>query len=384
MRERSLNVFQGAVLGMCRAGRCRAEEMAEALLMSVDLAAHIVLELRQLGLVDFRDKPTERAIKMLEEDDTDRFDEPVVGYVFSDPFTGEIWPRFAPGELPYAETQTDDKGFLKLRYGPVGDPKWDSIFVVRPQVDERVLVRQPEPREVLRAVRLHHRQYGWEEDVVTRDAPALARVSYVPEEPLPFLLAVRVRQDAAAGFVADDPFGIGESSKLRGFIDKRLDVTPALRAYLQSVAGGDENATDIGNLQQKAEWDVESRLTIAVRREARLYEYLVAMQRAFLEAQIPGSPHDKWDDVAIKAQKVAERLVGWVNETYRREGVHAELTMDKDFNARLLNDIASDLGFHSDLPESLTRVRHGKIQAAAELDSGGLRALLILDRKSVV
>jgi hypothetical protein len=378
MRERRLNLFQRAILGMCRAGKCRADEIAEQLMVGVDLAAHILVELRQLGLLDYRDKVTARAVEMLEEDEADRFDEPVVGYVFSDLFTGDIWPRYAPGDLPYTETKKDEKGFLKLRYGSVGDPKWDSIFVVRPQVNETIFTRRPEPHEILRAVRLHQRQYGWEETVTTHDAPALARVSYVTEEPESFLLAVRVRRDVGTGFVVDDPFGIGESTRVRNWIEKRLDITPQLRGFLQRVTSGNEDAVDTNSLQQKAEWEVESRLTIAVRRDVTLHEHLVAMQRAYFEAQVPQSPDDKWDDVTIKAQKVAERLFRWVNETFHRDGLHGILSKNKDFNSAILNDIASDLGFTAPLPPSLTRVHHGKIQAAEELSSGSLRALLIL------
>ena len=379
LRERRLNIFQRAVLGMCRAGKYRAHEIAEHLLMSIDLAAHVVLELRQLGLLSHMDRLTPGAIRMLEEDDADRFDEPTVGYVFSDPFTGDIWPRFAPGELPHAETQTDEKGRLLLRYGSVGDPKWDPLFVLNPQNKEAVLKRRPEPQDILRAVRLHHRQYGWEEEVTTRDAPALARVAYVSEEPVPFLLAVRVRRDAGGGFVADDPFGIGDSSRLRSWIEKRLDITPNLREYLRPVAGGDERDTDVASLQQKAAWEVESRLSIAIQqRDAILYEHLVAMQRAFLEAEVPGSPKDKWDDVAVKAQKAAERVVRLTNETHRRDGLFKTLSTNKDFNAELLNGIAADLGFRVPLPPSLVRVLRGKVQAAEGSSSGSLRPLLIL------
>ncbi len=377
-RERRLNIFQRAIAGLCRAGKCRADEIAEHLQMSTELVAHILLELRQLGLLDARFILTKRAVVMMEEDEADRFDEPIVGHVFTDPFTGDVWPRFAPGALPYAETQVDEKGYLNLRYGTVGDPKWDSIFVVRPEAAEPAMVRRPEPQDILRAVRLHHRQYGWEEDVATQDAPALARVAYVPEEPWPFLLAVPVRSDSAAGFVADDPFGIGESSRLRSWIEKRLDVTPRLRSFLQSVAGGDENASDVGNLQQQAAWNVESRLTIAIQRDAALYEHLVAMQRACLEAQLPGSPNDKWDDVVIKAQKAAERLFRKINEAHRRDGLFEVLTNDKNFNAELLNGIAQDLSYRVPLPPSLVRVLRGKVQAAERSSSGSLRPLLLL------
>lgn len=374
-RQRQLNIFQKAVLGLCRAGRVRAEDIAQRLMIDPELAAHIALELQANGWLDPMGRPTAQGLRVLEEEESEPLHEQTVGWVFSDPFSGETWPRFHTGELPYAETEAGAEGYPVLLSGTVGNPRRDQPFVVLPQAGEALRAERPLAEDVLRAVRAHRRQHSWEEAIDAADAPLLQRVSFVADEPSAYLLAARAWRDLAGVFRLDDPFGIGDSGRLRRWVEERLDRSQALRRWLAPVAGGGEEPDDLKSLEQRAAWDVEERLTIAIRTRDALCDRLVVMQRALLEAGLEDSPEDKWDDVAVKAQRAAERLF---QEICERHPSRTRLAQSAELNEALLNDLASIAGFRAPLPRTLTRVKRGKVIHAEQHGSGSLRPLMVL------
>ncbi len=374
-QARKLNIFQRAALGLCLAGTRRAEDIAARLGIGVDLAAFIVVELGGIGFLDALGAPTERGRRVLEDDESEPTLEQTVGWVFTDPFSGETWPRFHAGELPYAEVEWSHAGRCVLKSGTIGNPRKDDALAVLPRLADALHAAQPRPEDVLRAVRAHRRQHSWEDEPIAEEAPPVQRVSFVSEDPVACLLAARAWRAAAGEWRTDDPFGIGESLRLRRWIEERLDARPDLRRWLGPVAGGDAEAPDLASLAQRAAWEVEERLTIAVRQRPVLRERLVAMQRALLETALDGCPDDKWDDVALKAQRAAERLFLEVCEAHP---ARSRLTQDPACNEALLAELAAAAGFDAPLPPTLLRVKSGKVVHAAREGSGSLRPLILL------
>jgi hypothetical protein len=184
--------------------------------------------------------------------------------------------------------------------------------------------------------------------------------------------------------MVDDPFGHGEAVDLRARLEERLDSHKGLRAWIDQARGGthrDVQGKTAAQHQKDAEWEVESRLTLAVRRQADLFDRLAAMHRALLEAGEPDAPLDKWDDVLVKAQRAVERALHSIYRDYRDADppLFAKLaSSDKEFNRRLLDAMAADLGFQAPLPETLSSVRRGKVQHAEQHATGSLRPLVVL------
>jgi len=236
--------------------------------------------------------------------------------------------------------------------------------------------QKPRPEDVVRACRAHRRQYGWQSELLAEDAPSVGRVSFVSAEASAFFVATRGWRGSDAEWHVDDPFGIGESTRLRRQIEERFDTNEALRKWLAPVAGGDVADNDLASLHIRAKWDVETRVSSTlVHRLPQLGERLVAMQRAVLEVELDASPADKWDDVAVKAQKAAERALLEITNAW---APRARLSrFDFKTNEQLLATIAGDLGFTAPLPASLIKVKTGKIHAAMEW-GGGLRPLALL------
>jgi hypothetical protein len=380
-KERKLNLFQRAVLGLARARVVRFGDVADRLLIAPDLAGLVVLELQNMGLLDHAGGPTERGLRMLDDIEEDLPDEAQVGHVLSDAMSGKLWPRFLTGDLPIADVELDDKGWPILLSGSAGDPWKDRTFCVLPGSRDGVVMAQPNPREVLRAARRHRRQRDFDEVDDDRDVPRLQRVSFVDDRPQPYLIALCVRRHDSGDWMVEDPFGHGEAIDLRARLEERLDSHKGLRPWLAPLVGSDPTAPTLGHLQAEAVWKVEERLTLAIRQFDTVHLRLVAMHRALLEAESQDAPLDKWDDVLVKAQRAVERVLHTVHHDHSDAGppLFAKLAhSDKEFNRRLLDAMAADLGFRAPLPMTLSSVRRGKIQNAEQCGGGSLRPLVVL------
>lgn len=380
-KERKLNLFQRAVLGLARAKLKAIVDVADRLLIAPDLAGLVVLELQDMALLDHAGEPTERGLKMLEDIEEDPPEEAQVGHVFSDPFTGKVWPRFVTGDLPIADVELNEDGWPVLLSGSAGAPWKDPTFSVLPSGRDGAVMDPPSTRDVLRAARRHRRQRDYDEVDDDRDVPRLQRVSFVDDRPQPYLLALRVRRHDSGDWMVDDPFGHGEAIDLRARLEERLDSQNGLRSWLAPLVGSDPTAPTLGHLQAEATWKVEERLTLAIRHYDAVRERLVAMQRALLEAESLDAPLDKWDDVLVKAQRAVERVLRMVccNHGSDSDSLFKNLAhSDKDFNRRLLDTIAADIGFHVPLPVTLSSVRRGKVQCAELGGGGSLRPLVVL------
>jgi hypothetical protein len=378
--ERKLNLFQRAVLGLARAGITRAVDISERLLIAVDLAGLVVLELQNMGLLDFDGAPTERGLKMLDEIEEDPPDKLHVGHVLSDPFTGRLWPRFLLGDLPIADVEPNDKGWPVLLSGSAGDPWRDRTFCLLPGQRGAAFTSRPSPREVLRAARRHRRQRSLMDVHDDHDVPALQRVSFVEDRPHPYLMALKVCRHPSGDWMVQDPFGHGESVALRAAMEERLDQHDGLRRWLAPLVGVEPEAPTLGHLQAQAKWDVEERLTVAIQQHPSVYERLIAMQRALLEASSDDAPADKWDDILVKAQRSIERMLSVLHEPYVgvRPPYFLELDRDVPLSREKVNAAAAEVGFKTPLPQTLSSVRRGKVQNAEQSRRGSLRPLLLL------
>lgn len=382
-KERKLNVFQRAVLGLARAGVVRVADVAARLLIAPDLAALVAQELvEQLGLIDYSGKPTKRGLEWLEDLEQDPIHESRVGHVFTEAFTGRLWPRFLTGDLPIADTEANDEGWPMLLSGSAGDPWKDRTFSVLPGARDSVVMARPDVEDVLRVARLHRRQRQRDyEEIVddARDVPHLRRVSFIDDSPQPFLVALRVRRHASGDWVVDDPFGHGESVELRARMEERLDSNKGLRPWLAPLIGSDPDAPTLGHLQNEATWKVEERLTIAIRQHEVVREKLVAMQRALLEAESYDAPADKWNNVLVKA----DSAVMWALRTMHTPYAMVRPPFFEDFDRMPvksrspISEAARSIGLATQVPSRILSITRSQVKDA-EKGKGSLRSALVL------
>ena len=148
--DEDLNFLQKAVLGLCAAGCRSPEELSAQLHIHQDLTALILGELRRRRLID-REGVTERAVEKLRVTDQGLSDAIVAGWVFQDPWTGDLWPRFVT-TLDYCQTEADSNGFVSLLLGSTGNPRRRRAFMQVPPRETGIST--PTPVQVLGPQRL--------------------------------------------------------------------------------------------------------------------------------------------------------------------------------------------------------------------------------------
>ena len=401
VQSRKVNILEKAVLGMCRVGTFSAAEIGDKLDIGTDLAALVIQQLSDQGLIDNRGLLTNRGLDILEQE-TLTSQDMVAGFIFQDAWTGELLPRFVE-RLEYAEVKFNDEGFPELVFGTTGKPEYRRAYM---PLSVKSTVSQPSPKEILEAVRKHGkalRERGKSESEEIEDeekwtfdrVPVLNRISFVEEEPTPVWVATFIylpeNSLSATNWNICDPFGMGDSPWLRRLVEKQIKnkTLSGLNNEISRRFGDrrDEDGKNRGFAEMfefahnEAVTRVEDELTIEIRRWDSLFNSLVAMQRTYIEAElIDGSKKlaDKLDDVIVKAQKAVESILLDIRETYPTDNSWQVLSpRDREHNKTLLNKLAGNLGFTTPLPSSLVGVNQGKVRSAADYGEGSLRPGLL-------
>jgi len=409
VRQRRLNVLQRAVMGLCRAGLPQAEVLAQNLSVHTDLAAFIVAELTDLGHLDSDGLPTEHGLHVLEEDSIET-QEMVAGYVFQDPWNGDLWPRFAE-HLDYCELEYNDDGFPALMLGTTGKPRRYRAFTVLPR--SAVVPATPSASAVVEAVARHRKGMRFNDAQENDDEPIgdfvasgvqIRRVSFVEEEPKPVFLTTYLyvpESDAGAmDWYACDPFGLGQSVRLRRRVEAVMHEVPALFGVVNDLvgqtlhAGYEDQRRWLEAIQLQAGLEVDRRLTVNIRSHAA-FDLLLAMEAARHEVRSLGRdcPERKINEVLRAGVKVLEAVFSSMAVTHPFGGVwkrvyvervdgrsgRRRLVQQRDGGllAALYESAIRSVGFAAPVPQSLLNVKPGQVRSVADYgDHWRLRPLV--------
>ena len=396
-RDRSFNVLQKAVLGVLRASRLTAVELGERLGIHPELAAFVVTELQEQGRIDAEWKVTKRGVDLLEQESEESANL-VPGWVFRDPWSGNLWP-FVASSLEYAHTGRDERGYPVLELGKTGNPWRQSAWMQFPSAGCEA--KPPNAREILRAA-LRHKRLGrrWQhvgvhldEDIDGVNAVGLdlSRLSGIDPEPTPvflvsFLYVPRDGDDCDDDWYACDFFGRGSDPALR-----RLVIRVAEEDEKQHLAGrldwliGLTRHDDFDTFRRaargrkrKAEWLLERALTIDVRHHA-VAEPLAEMLDGWLELRELGGDAGQRhrDGVLTSGRKALERLLRDVAEKWPLAGIADRLSGDRETDVELLRRTARDIGL-TELPDAQSEVKKNLVRAVSDYDdSWRLRPLAV-------
>ncbi|MBD2012438.1 hypothetical protein H6F96_00200 [Microcoleus sp. FACHB-53] len=393
--SRKLNILEKAVLGMCRAGVMGVAEIGSHLDIGKDLAALIITQLSDQDYVDSRGMPTPRGLETL-EGETFITQDATAGFVFQDPWTGDLFPRFEEREA-YADVRFNHARFPELILGTTGKPDYQQPFM--PLFIQGTAKMQPSPIEILNAVQQHRRtlrnssRIRDDDDEIwaSQQLPALDRISFIDEEPSDLWLATCLylpeKGLSANTWNVCDPFGLGDSPLLRRRLEKHIreQTIPKLQSLLMDLLGEQReesiNLDDWLNLaDREAGLKVEYKLTPAIRKWEELFEDLVAVERAYIEAQELIDSKillDKLKDILVKSQIAAERLFKVLQKEHPTKGYWKRISERREHNREPLNRFAQNAGFIEPLPEGLLSVDRKAIRKAADDGNGSLRALML-------
>lgn len=409
VRQRQLNVLQRAIMGLCRAGVPRVDSIAEHLAVHADLVALILTELRTRSYLDQHWLPTEQGTNIL-EDESFETEDMVAGYVFQDPWAGDLWPRFADS-LDYCETDFSDSGFPTVVLGTTGKPQRQRTFTVLPRA--QLSPSTPNANAVVEAVAQHRKGLpfkntddGDEETIGTFVASGaqISRVSFVDEEPQAvFLLTYLYVPESEVGaldWYACDPFGLGPSVRLRRRVETVMHDTPGLFGVVNQLVGATFQA-DYENhkrwqetIRLQAGLEIDRRLTVGFRTQIA-FDQTLDLEAARQEMRSLGldCPERKIKEVLRTGVKVLEAVFSSITVTHplgdiwkrvyvsridRRTGrQHLAQQQDRSIYSATYDGAFRSLGFSSPIPEAFLNVKPGHVRSVAEYgDSWRLRPLV--------
>lgn len=409
VRQRSLNVFQRAIMGLCRAGVYRVDAIAEQLSVHAELVAFILTELHDRGYLDTHGLLTEHGKRVL-DDDFSEMHEMVAGYVFQDPWNGDLWPRFVES-LHYCEREFDESGFPSVLLGRKGEPRRCRPFMVLPRA--QISPSKPSAAQVVRAVAQHGKALRFKDADDQDDQPLgnfvasgvrISRVSFVEEEPQAvFLLTylyVPKSEAGATDWSACDPFGLGQSVRLRRRVEAFMHEDPRLFEVVNQLvgetlhAGSEDQQRWLEMIQREAGLEIDRRLTVGFRTHST-FRQMLELEAARQEMRLldRDCPERKVNEVLRAGVKVLEAAFAsiastnplgdiwhrvYVSRVDRRTGrPHRVPQQDRSVYAGTYEGAFRSLGFAAPIPEAFLNVKPGQVRSACEYgDSWRLRPLV--------
>lgn len=409
VRQRKLNVLQRAIMGLCRTGVHRIDSIAECLSVHADLVAFILSELSNIGYLDQHGLLTEQGMRVL-EDDSFETHEMVAGYVFQDPWNGDLWPRFVES-LDYCELEFNENGFPSVVLGPTGKPRRYRTFTVLPR--SHISPSTPSAAAIVQAVAQHRKGLRFK-DADDRDNEILgnfvasgvqiSRVSFVEEKPQAvFLFTYLYVPESDAGatdWYVCDPFGLGQSVRLRRRVEAVIHDVPGLFDVVDQLVGETLHADYKDQLRWleairlKAGFEVDQRLTVNFRTHSA-FEQMLELEAARQEMRSLGQdcPERKINEVLRAGVKVLEAVfvslavshpLGniwervYVSRFERHTGKQRLMQQqDRYVYSATYEGAFRSLGFATPIPEAFLNVKPGQIRSVAKYqDSWRLRPLV--------
>lgn len=383
-RNSALNIFQRAALDLCRAGVRDPEKIANRLALPADLVKFLVDQLSGMDLLDEDAGPTERARRILAEEDEQPESEDV-GYALVDGIDRRLWPRLHLGSLPMIDAEIDEeRGSARLRRGSPGRPRIDVARFIWPIEADRVATA-PSAREIVKAARLHKRRTQafakeWPNaDPIKLDANVIAkrgvRLVSTVAEPVFVAACIFVPDDARhRSWLVTDPCGLGVSNVLRDAITRLAKADRGgIRKIIEKLTGDawhvdeGELARYLAEAGRAAAARIAHRLGAAadllpadaVRRLADADERLQSAQdSAFGNTK---ELESFYGDIYA----ALENVFGWLLALSPDPSMLAAFEPDPEINAGLLQRIADVLGFDtSESTLALFRVSRAVVKGA--------------------
>lgn len=391
-----LNMVERVVLDLAVAGVRSKDEIASRSGLPRPLVHLVVDELIAKYLLTEALVPTEGAERELEGvDEESEPDMPAM--VFTNPWTGLLWPRVALGQPPQAREfrlfMRNGEQRCKFTDGPIESPITDEATLLPVTAD---VARPPRSRHILEALRLHrraffaHRERNPRFPVRLRPMTAArAIVCSTPPVPMYVLTFAYVPGESLAdhAWTAADPFGLGRSDQMARIIRDCAGAEPVARQLQAMIDRATERtAREAGSVHIAIRNDAAAAAArrLGAEREA-LAEYWQPMFDLIVDTEVElarsrSKAGELEGNVASKVYLVLEELLSVV---LRRYGAPANLgdVLDHDRlqSRRNLERRASQIGFDVPADEterSMLELGWGRVNAVVHHEGRSVASLL--------
>lgn len=378
--KRSVNFIESAVLGLIRTGVTDKQKIAQLLGLANELVAHICRKLAddRPPALDELMRITQDGRQMLEDSEVESTKQRT-GWIFQDPWSGEVWRRFVD-HLPTVPINGEVAGQLEIDIGTEGHP-----FAIRPIVIEPKVIStsQPSARDVLRSVSVIDAKKVGHSDDESADVIApyceddLRKVTYIDSEPeLMYCLTALVVEtglDSTGSWTINDPFFPRvESMRLHKALSLRFEEYPQVPRRLAKLLGLDASEKVV-NLQHilnrvdlTAEMEIKARFG-TLGEEYEVFDRLLKLEIKLQQMLAAGGSADP-EEVFTACGKLLERLMKRINREFSPSPIARVLELRKGTRCKEIMgwDTAAalrELGYLH-VPDSLTGIDQGQLKNA--------------------
>jgi hypothetical protein len=359
--DRRINILQKAVLGVCRSASYPASEIAARLRLHPRLVEVIGMELIRSGWVDQANwRPTAKGLTMLEEEET-AMDSLVSGWVFQNPWTGDLWPFFARQFHVQETSPVADRSRLALLFDTNKGTRKNYAWVP----DAPQTPGQPTTEAILEAVRRFRRREklkgsmrlldsGFDEPLPEGPPGALSRISFISDQPEPAGLVTYayVPRGGALDPQICDPFGFGCAlpmwRQLLLMAHEDEAASGAMRDLLRLANAKDAPAMEEARnrVRQIAEETLVAHLTLDIKTFPAVFNHLVDATNTLLSILTsPGEPQGELASVLQFCRKALEAILKHVWTLFPVSNVHTMLTGDPAKDLATINVLVSTWGY---------------------------------------
>jgi hypothetical protein len=385
------NLIESALLGLVRAGVSDSREIAGLLGIENELVLYICAKLMSgyQPALDSHLKLTEAGKRMLDNAEIETRTQKT-GWIFQDPWTGEIWSPFVT-ELPTVPIVGDRNEFPEIDIGTEGRPFTTTPIMITPR---GVSTTQPRPEDILRSVRMigsaHNSDSAEDTNVLSFQPTDIAKIGYLESVPEPMYCLTAVVVDSTNTsndkWSIRDPFQPGKDSiRLRRSLTLRFDEYPVIPRRIAKMLGIDTDSTtaSLGEILMRAdvaaELEVKSRFGSLADRFA-MQDRLIDLEKKRRMLAAMGE-HADFDQVPLACGKVAERVMKLILREFPAPFLSKDLELKRGKKChQLLNqDTAKSLMLlgYKDVPNTLLSIDQSRLEYALRTSKGTLMPLTL-------
>ncbi len=367
--DRKINMFQKAVLNLCRSATYSVPEIESILHLHPQLIDTIGKELMGFGWVNPETwRPTDKGLAIL-SDEEPAMDSLVTGWVFQEPSTGELWPFFSR-QLQLQETAAHpEQKRVSLWLGSAEKPRKIPAW----QLDPRTSPECPNSKAILAAIRRFRKREklkgsmrfiasSLDEPLSGGSPELLSRIAFISDLPQHVGLVTYGYLPGEGGFPPQicDPFGFGSHEEMwprLGRLAQQDEAASNARRDLLNLANA-HNAPALEELlqseRQAAEAYLTARLSLDIRGYSAVFAHLVSVQHHIsLAIAMGGDPQGHLEPAMGSCRKTLEALLKEVARRSPLTGVYQHLTGEHKFDRDNVEKIASELGFQCPIPTKI-------------------------------
>lgn len=333
-KDKPLNLFQEAILGLCRAQCTDRQEISRLLDIDHELVAYIMLQMMQDRWLNERGKITGLGIKMLDADRSrkgelsvsrseDSRQELKMGYAFWDTISQKWLPRFMPA-LPEIEPHEERNGFpsfiMERQHGkPITPYQLHGAILDLESVHDKFKQQLFEAYRTYQLDMHHARQLKVGDELPREQEVRMGSIEFISDHPEPMYLWASIfrNPDVDELWSIRDPFGIRKNAPwLRKPFLKVIDREKGLIKQLSSLIG--EAKPDEQNAK---EWftilDERTRMEMLLEypyleKHIHIARYMTALKRRQAKVQDGMANDEDIESLLTDAQKLIESVLKWI------------------------------------------------------------------------